>query len=180
MQLRVALLSPMDEDTKRLGSELQAAREGRRPKVSQMAMAEQLGVGRTTVQSIEAGKFAKVNSTIREYARLVGWPDGAVDRVFAGGPVVAPVAEPADTSEDSPGFGDFGLAPAVEYELRSGKTLESMVISLGPDEDDGHLIVALQGKKGASSEEIARIAARFRKVRPRLQGLTADDEVADS
>lgn len=173
-------MSPMDEDTKRLGSALQAAREGRRPKLTQSEIAEQLGVGRTTVQNIETGKFAKVNATIREYARLVGWTDGAVDRVLAGGPVLAPAAEAEGTAEAAIAFGTLGLAPAVEYELRSGETLESMVISLGPDEDDGHLIVALQGKKGATPEEIARIAAKFRKVRPRLQGLSADDEVADS
>lgn len=173
-------MSPMDKDTKRLGSELQAAREGRRPKLTQEAVAEQLGVGRTTVQNIEGGKFTKVTPTIREYARIVGWPEGAADRVLAGGPVLAAVASPEASPEAPADLRNLGLSPAVEYELRSGETLESMVISLGPEESDGHLIVALQGKKGASPEEIAHIAARFRKVRPRLQGLTADDEVADS
>lgn len=170
----------MDEDTKRLGSELQAAREGRRPKLTQQAVAEQLGVGRTTVQNIETGNFAKVTATIREYARLVGWADGAVDRVLAGGPVLASAEQPEATAEAGTQFGSLGLSPAVEYELREGETLENMVIPLGPNESDGHLIVALQGKRGASPEEIARIAARFRKVRGRLQGLGSDDEVADS
>ena len=173
-------MSPMDEDMQRLGSALQAAREGRRPKLTQPMVAEQLGVSRTTVQNIETGKVTKVTATIREYARLVGWPDGTVERVLAGGPVLAPVAQQEEAAEAAPAFGTLGLSPTVEYELRSGETLENMVIPLGPDESDGHLIVALQGKKGASPEEIARIAARFRKVRPRLQGLTTDDEVADS
>jgi DNA-binding XRE family transcriptional regulator len=180
MQPEVASLSPMDEDTKRLGSELQAAREGRRPKLTQEAVAEQLGVGRTTVQNIERGKFTKVTPTIREFARIVGWPDGAADRVFAGGPVLA-VASPPEISPEAPTeLRALGLSPAVEYELRSGETLESMVISLGPEESDGHLIVALQGRKGATPEEVARIVARYRKVRPRLQGIATDDEVADS
>ncbi|MGW2908801.1 helix-turn-helix domain-containing protein, partial [Streptomyces sp. NPDC001204] len=79
----------MDEDTKRLGEALQAAREGRRPKLTQPEAAEQLGISRTTVQNIEAGRFSKVNRTIRDYAALLGWPDGAIERVPAGGPVAA-------------------------------------------------------------------------------------------
>jgi hypothetical protein len=72
------------------------------------------------------------------------------------------------------------LPPAVEYELRSSETLEAGVIPLGPDEDDGHIIVVLQGRKGSSPEELARIAARYRKTRRLLQGLSSEDEVADS
>jgi hypothetical protein len=74
------------------------------------------------------------------------------------------------------------LSPAIEYELRSSETLDSTVINLGPDEDDGHVIVVLQGRKGATPEEVARIAARYRKARRVLQGLAAepDDDVADS
>jgi DNA-binding XRE family transcriptional regulator len=63
----------MDEATKRLGTALQAAREGRRPKLTQPAAADALGVSRSTVQNIEAGRFAKVNPTIREYVKLLGW-----------------------------------------------------------------------------------------------------------
>ncbi|MFE4697239.1 helix-turn-helix transcriptional regulator [Streptomyces sp. NPDC056738] len=166
----------MDDKTQRLGSALQAAREGRRPKLTQPEAAELLGVGRSTVQNIEAGKFAKPTSTVRSYATLLGWPDDAVDRVLEGGPVLAPGrdASPADEAEGLP------LPPAVEYELRSAETLDSAVIPLGPDEEDGHVIVVLQGKKGVGPEEVARIAARYRKARRYLQGLATDDAVADS
>lgn len=170
----------MDEDPKLLGSELQASREGRRPKLLQPDVGVALGVSRTTVQNIEAGKFKKVNPTVREYAKLLGWPDGAVDHVFAGGKLAdfPPSAPPEATQEDLPGL---GLSPAVEYELRSGDVLGSQVINLGPDEEDGQIIVVLQGKKGATQEEVARVAARFRKARRHLQGITADaEEVADS
>lgn len=173
----------MNEDTKRLGSALQAAREGRRPKMGQAQVADALEVSRTTVQNIEGGKFARINATIREYARLVGWPDGAVERVLAGGPVLAPAPQPEeDSSGAPPQFGKLGLTPEVEFELHAGETLGSTVINLGPDEDDGHLIVVLQGKKGASADEVARIAERYRKARFYLQGLasTEPDEVADS
>ena len=177
----------MDEATQRLGSALQAAREGRRPKLTQPAAAAQLGVSRTTVQNIEAGKFNKVNSTIREYAQLLDWDKQAVDRVLAGG---SPTARPpeADGSGEvapsgaTPNTAGLGLSPAIEYELRTSDVLDTAVINLGPDEDDGHVIVVLQGRKGATPEEVARIAARYRKARRALQGLAADadDEVADS
>ena len=173
------MMAHMDEDTKRLGSALQAAREGRRPKLTQPQIAEQLGVSRTTVQNIEAGKFTRINATVRQYARLIGWTDEVLERVAAGGPALAPVPPAEEPAETAAPLGALGLSPAVEYELRQGQTLENMVIPLGPDESDGHLIVALQGKKDLSAEEIARIVARFSRMRPRLQGLGKTDEVAD-
>ncbi|MFC9949237.1 helix-turn-helix domain-containing protein [Streptomyces prasinus] len=167
----------MDETTKRLGAELQASRERRRPRLTQPEAAQLLGVGRSTVQNIERGAFVKVNRTVREYAALLGWPEGAAERVAAGGPVEDDAAERETTHADA-----LPLPPAVEYELRTNETLDSTVISLGPDEDDGHVIVVLQGRKGATPEEVARIAERYRKARRYLQGLatTDTDEVADS
>ncbi|MFE6426784.1 helix-turn-helix transcriptional regulator [Streptomyces rochei] len=170
----------MDETTKRLGSLLQAAREARRPRLTQPGAAELLGVSRTTVQNIETGKFTKVNRTVRDYATLLGWPDGAADKVAAGEP--APHVALTETEEDAPPPDpSLPLPPAVEYELRTAETLEAQVINLGPDEDDGHVIVVLQGRKGATPEEVARIAERYRKARRYLQNLAADDDtVADS
>jgi DNA-binding XRE family transcriptional regulator len=52
----------MDETTKRLGEALQAAREGRRPKLTQPEAAKALGVGRSTIQNIERGQFVKIAS----------------------------------------------------------------------------------------------------------------------
>ncbi|WP_437089858.1 helix-turn-helix transcriptional regulator [Streptomyces sp. enrichment culture] len=175
----------MDQETKRLGSLLQAAREARRPRLHQPDAAELLGVSRTTVQNIESGRFAKVNRTVREYARVLGWPDGAADRVAAGGPAPAVQAEEAeaeagidpDTAEAAP----LPLPPAVDYELRNSETLDASVINWGPDDEDGHIIVVLQGKKGASPEEVARLARRYRKARRYLQNLAAEDDgVADT
>jgi len=166
----------MDEMTKRLGEALQAAREGRRPKLTQPEAAQQLGVGRSTIQNIERGAFAKVNRTVREYAALLGWPEGAAERVAAGGSV-----EDDATPLESAVAEALPLPPAVEYELRTNETLDSTVISLGPDDDDGHMIVVLQGRKGATPEEVARIAERYRKARRYLQGLATDtDEVAEN
>ncbi|MGW2908806.1 hypothetical protein ACWC91_41555, partial [Streptomyces sp. NPDC001204] len=116
--------------------------------------------------------------TIRDYAALLGWPDGAIERVTAGGPVAAADEPATATGTDADAL---PIPPAVEYELRSAQTLDAAVITLGPEEDDGHVIVILQGKKDASPEEVARIAARYRKARRYLQGLSSEpDEVAES
>ena len=163
----------MDEGTLRLGQRLQLAREARRPRLSQPEAAQALGVGRTTIQNIEAGRFAKINASVRQYATFLGIDDAEIDRVYAGEP--EPEAQPAPPAAEP-----LPLPPAVEYELRSSETLEAGVITLGPDEDDGHIIVVLQGRKGATPEEQAKIAARFRKARRLLQGLSSDDTVADS
>lgn len=161
----------MDERTKKLGSLLQVARQARRPKLTQPEAAAAIGVSRGTIQKIEAGDFAEVNKNVRKYASFLGFTDGEADRVARG--------EHEVTLEDAPEPGQ--LPPAVEYELRSSKTLEAGVIPLGPDEADGHVIVILQGRKDASPEELERIAARYRKPRRMLQGLAGEsDEVAES
>lgn len=163
----------MDDATKKLGTRLQVAREALRPRLTQPAAAETLGVSRTTIQNIESGDFVRVSKTVRRYAELLGFPDGEADRIASG--------EQAAEAEQAAEPSRLPLPPAVEYELRSSETLEAGVIPLGPDEDDGHIIVILQGRKGASPEELERIAARYRKPRRMLQGLASEpDEVAES
>ncbi|MEU4170968.1 helix-turn-helix transcriptional regulator [Streptomyces sp. NPDC026665] len=167
----------MDQDFARLGEQLKAARELKRPRISQSYVAAELGVGRSTIYKMESGDGAKVTpTTLLAYARLLGWTDDSVDRVLAGGdPVMA--GEGAD-QRAVPGV---ELPPAVEYELRTGKVLDYQVLNLGPDEGDGNLIVFLQGKKDATPEEVERIVARYRPVRRRLRSITAEsDEVAES
>ncbi|MGM9380298.1 helix-turn-helix domain-containing protein [Streptomyces antibioticus] len=168
----------MSERHRRLGERLQLAREARRPRLSQSAAAQALGVGRTTIQNIESGKFSSLTENVREYARLLGIEDAELYRAMEGVTEAAAAdAEPAPAPEPE----RLPLPPAVEYELRSSETLEAQVITLGPDDDDGHVIVVLQGKKGATPEEVARIAERYRKVRRSIQSVADSDEtVSDS
>ncbi|MFJ9374386.1 hypothetical protein [Streptomyces sp. NPDC101455] len=161
----------MDEGTKRLGSRLQVARQALRPRISQPEAAAAIAVSRGTIQKIEAGDFAEVNKNVRKYAAFLGFTEGEADRIARG-------TSTADDEQPEPGA--LPLPAAVEYELRASETLEAGVIPLGPDEDDGHIIVVLQGRKGSSPEELARIAARYRKTRRLLQALSSDDEVAES
>ncbi|MFG2277573.1 helix-turn-helix domain-containing protein [Streptomyces asoensis] len=170
----------MDQDFARLGAELKEARLRKRPRITQPEAAEALGVGRSTIQKMESEKVSQVTpTTVRAYARLLGWADGATEQVLAGGdPTMAAEGEPAPGSSPAPGL---GLSPAVEYELRAGRVLDSQVFNLGPDDADGQIIVVLQGKKDATPEEVERIAARYRRARRHLQGISAEtDGVADS
>ncbi|MFS8200520.1 helix-turn-helix transcriptional regulator (plasmid) [Streptomyces sp. CWNU-52B] len=163
----------MDEGTKKLGSLLQVARQAHRPKLTQPEAAKAIGVSRGTIQKIEAGDFAEVSKNVRKYATYLGFSDGEADQIARG--------EHAAAGGHSAESEHLPLPPAVEYELRASTTLEAGVIPLGPDEDDGHIIVILQGRKGATPEELERIAARYRKPRRMLQGLAGEsDEVADS
>ncbi|MFE0137668.1 helix-turn-helix domain-containing protein [Streptomyces sp. NPDC059037] len=168
----------MSRDFVRLSAELKAARERKRPKLTQPDAADALGIGRSTLQKIERNAEGATITTVRSYARLLGWSDDSVDRVLAGGsPVMASATEEKDEPSAAPAL---GLSPAVEYELRSGETLGSQVFNLGPDEEDGHIIVVLQGKKGASPEEVERVAARYRLARRRLQGIASDADETDA
>ncbi|MET9729621.1 helix-turn-helix transcriptional regulator [Streptomyces sp. NPDC006458] len=169
----------MDQDFARLGEQLKVARLRRRPRLSQEDAAETLGVGRSTVQKMESAKVSQVTpTTVRAYARLLGWTDDSVGRVTAGGDPISATDEPQPHLHAVP---ELNLPPAVEYELRSGKVLDSQVFNLGPDEADGQIIVVLQGKKDATPEEVERIAAKYRRARRHLQGIASEpNEVAES
>ncbi|MFB7776864.1 helix-turn-helix domain-containing protein [Streptomyces bauhiniae] len=169
----------MDQDFARLGAELKAARLRRRPRITQPEAADALGVGRSTVQKMESPRVSQVTTTtVRAYARLLGWTEESVDRVLAGDDPTA-AAEGERPLKAVPS--DVGLSPEVEYELRTGRVLGSQVFNLGPDEEDGQIIVVLQGKPDATPAEVERIAARYKKARRRLQGIAAEsDGVAES
>lgn len=168
----------MDQDFARLGAELKAARLRKRPRITQPEAAEALGVGRSTIQKMESEKVSQVTpTTVRAYARLLGWAEGSADQVLAGGEPAMADEQGGRPLSDAPAL---GLSPAVEYELRAGKVLDSQVFNLGPDDEDGQIIVVLQGKKDATPEQVERIAARYRRARRHLQGIADTDEVAGS
>ena len=85
-----------DDAWKRLGEEYAGARERRR--LTQAQAHEALGISRTTLQKIEAGRvYTKVQHVHRAYARLVGWTEESPELVLAGGdPVLVDPDEPSD------------------------------------------------------------------------------------
>src|SRR5437868_6874544 len=85
---RVRHDGPMASDWARLGEKLKTSRIARDMEQQQVAAA--IGVKRGAVRNIEQGNIAKVTPTVRAYATHVGWADGSVEQVLAGGdPVLA-------------------------------------------------------------------------------------------
>lgn len=166
----------MEKDWERLGRAFATAREA--IGLTQVELGQQLHVTRTPIQAIERGRqpngkpFTKVTNTMRGYARLVGWTEDSPGAILDGGePTLAPppAAEPAERPKSD-------LPPAVELELRSGRTLDSAVIHLGPEGDDARIVVVAKGAEDMSEEDLDRIWQQWRKARRHLQGITTETE----
>jgi DNA-binding XRE family transcriptional regulator len=178
------MMGPMDRqrewtppDWERLGRGFASARDA--AGLTQVQAAAELGVSRTPIQAIERGRqsngqpFTKVTGTMRAYARLVGWSERSPARILDGQepePATQPVSGGgADTSS--------GLPPAVDRELRSGKTLDHTVVHLGGEgDDDTRIIVVLKGAEDMTEEEIDAAWHKWRRTRRHLQAFPGDSE----
>ncbi|KKZ74891.1 helix-turn-helix domain-containing protein [Streptomyces showdoensis] len=160
----------MELDWKRLGKALKAARMAPGVDLTQEEMAEDLGLGRSVIQLIEGGnEYKKPTPSIRAYAARVGWAEGSIETVLAGGqPSLvgeegsrrAPRPEVADPAVDA------GLPVRIVHELKGrGELLDTAVIPLG---DGGSMVVVVKGKPGASPEEIARNLEAWREAHGQL------------
>lgn len=168
----------MDRDWERLGREFAEAREA--AGLTQVEAAARIGVSRTPIQAIERGRqsngqpFTKVTGTMRAYARLVGWTENSPQRILDGAdpePAASQTTEPA--APETPGL---DLPPAVDMELRSGKTLDSTVVHLGPEEDDTRIIVVLKGAEDLSEADLDKLWQQWRRTRRHLQAIPSDPE----
>jgi hypothetical protein len=133
-------------------------------------------VTRTPIQAVERGvqpngnPFSKVTATMRAYARLVGWTEDSPARILRGQePEPASVAaSPSDSKSDLP--------PAIDLELRSGKTLDSTVVHLGDEDDDTRIIVVLKGAEDLSDEDLEKLWQQWRRTRRHLQAMPSDPD----
>lgn len=163
----------MDQDWKKLGEALKAARLARKPKLTQVDAAAALNVSRPTIQNIERGVGAtRVTPTIRAFAQLVGMTPDSPDRILAGGDPL-PAASPTPHVAERPLA--EGLPMTVQDELeREGAVVDTAVIQL-PDGTSVTVIV-----KGASKtptpEERQRHLEAWRRVQPMLRELTYPSE----
>lgn len=166
-----------ERDWERLGHAFAEARKA--ASLTQVEVAERLSVTRTPIQAIERGRqpnggtFSKVTGTMRAYARLVGWTEDSPARILQGQgpePAAQPVSAPAEAKSDLP--------PAVDRELRSGKTLDHSVIHLSgeDDEDDVRIVVILKGGENMSEEEIDRRYEQWRRTRRHLQAIPGETD----
>lgn len=166
----------------RLGTELAKARKAAGIK-NQVHMAERIGVKRSTVQSIERGEpRSKATLTIREYARIVGWDDGSVDAVLAGGdPTLA--TEPRrlqageDAEQETP---EPSSAPAIPLrivaEFREGDVLDTTVMDLSRPGSRSRMVVVVMGPPDATVEEVRRDVETWRKTERVLRDLELPDD----
>lgn len=155
----------MDLDWTRLGKALRDARRATAVSLTQEEMAEEIGVGRSVIQLIEAGnEYKKPTPSIRAFAARVGWADGSIEAVLAGGdPTLKAVAAP---TPESGAPTDAGLPLRIVHELKGkGDLLDTAVIPLG---DDASMVVVVKGKPGASIEEIERSLEAWRKAQGQL------------
>lgn len=171
----------MDRDWERLGRAFAEAREA--AGLTQVEVAERIGVSRTPIQAIERGRqsngtpFSKVTGSMRAYARLIGWTENSPQRILDGQDPEAGSAagaEPSATEAKS----TLDLPPAVDMELRSGKTLDSTVVHLGPEADDTRIIVVLKGAEDLSDADLDKLWQQWRRTRRHLQAIPSDPDTA--
>ena len=157
-------------DWERLGDAFAEARDA--AGLTQVKVAKLLGVTRSPVQAIERGRqsngkpFTKVTGTMRAYARLVGWTEDSPARILDG-QEPEPASQPVSPSGDSL---PSGLPPAVARELRTGRTLDHVVVELGGDaKRDTRAIVVFQGPEDMSEEELDKAWEAWRRTRRMVQ-----------
>lgn len=145
----------MARDWARLGETLKAGRIARG--MEQQEVATAIGVKRGAIRNIEIGNVAKVTTTIKSYARLIGWADGAVEQVLDGGEPT--MANPQPDSPVAEGAGAGSAAPSdlslrVQESLRQGPLLESRVEEVSTPAGRVRATIVIRGEDGQSKEEL--------------------------
>jgi DNA-binding XRE family transcriptional regulator len=165
----------MDQDWKKLGEALKAARLARKPKLTQVEAAAALNVSRPTIQNIERGVgLTKVTPTLRAYAQLVGWTPESPARILAGGEAQVAVDQGVQSDAGRP-LGE-GLPMTVQDELeREGALVNTAVIQL-PDGTSVTVIVKSASKSPTPEERRRNLEAWRRRVQPMLRELTYPNE----
>lgn len=151
----------MERDWARLGQTMAAAR--RRAGLSQVDVADAIGVSRTPIQAIERGHtsgrpFARVTGTMRSYARLLGWAEGSIEAVLDGGEpkVEQKESKVEQTLKDTL----LSLAPDLPMDIRhelsaeTGPVIGTTVLTVPGASPGSRMIVVMKGEPDASPEQI--------------------------
>ncbi|MFH8380686.1 helix-turn-helix transcriptional regulator [Kitasatospora sp. NPDC018058] len=161
----------MDRDWGRLGRAVKAARQD--SGMTQDDLAKAVGVGLSTVQTLERGSrsYAKVNATHKAIAKAVGWTEDSVEAVLAGGnptiqgrhgdvtPSVEAEGEVVDELLDE-------LTGRVRAALLGGRVADATAIALDtPDEGD----VVIIWKEGETRDLTPEERRKLQKKWSRLQ-----------
>lgn len=151
--------------------------------LTQVDVAEQIGVTRTPIQAIERGAaFKKITGTQRSYARLVGWTDDSIDKVLAGGePILRSENQtPADSGADSAPAGLAALPPNVQQAItRDGKVIDASVFDVELPGVNGEMILVFKDKPTVAPEIAAADAVEIAKRYLKLRGLVPPESSSD-
>lgn len=164
-----------ERDWERLGEAFAEARKA--ANLTQVEVAERLSVTRTPIQAIERGRqangspFTKVTATMRSYARLLGWTEDSPTRIL-NGQESEQATQPASQSDSK-----SDLPPAIDLELRTGRTIDHTVVHLGSEEEDARIIVVLKGAEDLSEAELEKLWHEWRRTRRQIQGIASDSDV---
>jgi DNA-binding XRE family transcriptional regulator len=141
-----------DEQWGVLGRRLAEARRAAEGRPTQVAIGNRIGVSLATVKSIERGRpYERVQPTHRAFAAAVGWADGSVEAVLAGGePTLAGTSSQAEQAPQ----GDLleGLPDLARLALTEGRAIDARVVSASPG-DDREVVVVLKGRRRVATRE---------------------------
>lgn len=139
----------MSEKWARLGAEVRRARDAKG--LTQAELGARVGKGDTTIANIENARLVKITRTMRDVARELGWAEGSVEAVLAGGdPIAAEAAPPevAAPATDPPAASVAdGLPMRVARILAEGAPLDTTIVPLS---DDADMVVLVMGKPTAT------------------------------
>lgn len=170
----------MERNWARLGTRLAEARGGMG--ITQLEMAKRIGVSRGPMQAIERGDAKRVTSTMRAYARAVGWTDESIDAVLGGGePTLvdpapdSPEPVPTNTNVDDVPYAQ-GMPARIAFELRDGTILDTDVIDLSAPGSDAKLVlVAKAGAADASPEQQRADLLRWAEIQRKIRKIVAEE-----
>lgn len=172
------MMGRMTRDWARLGRAVADAR--RALGLTQKDLADQIGVSRGAIQSIERGEeFTKITQTLRAVERALGWQKGSIESVLDGGDPKAPpqkVDQPERPEAPAELAPQLPLAIVHELSAETGPVLDTTVLDLPGASPGSRMIVVIKGSPDASPEQIRADLLAWSKEQRRLRGLTSDQE----
>lgn len=160
----------MEQDWTRLGHAIHAARTAQG--ISQSALARRAGLRSVnTVQALEKGyPRARMPPGAQSVARALGWADGSVEVILAGGdPIPGPMLIHQYTDEGAPPDDPLAdrLPLGVARTLEDGVVVEHLTVDLP---SGNRVVVAMVRGEGvpATAEERRRQAEEWEEIRARI------------